>query len=40
MFRDNVKEKRDFIVVNYSNKKDEMYLDKNFNPIDTSKYED
>jgi len=40
MFRDNVKDKRDFIVVNYSNKKDEMYLDKHFNPIDISKYED
>jgi len=38
MFRDNVKERHDFIVINYTNKFKEMYLDKDFNIIDTSKY--
>ena len=38
MFRDNVKERHDFIVINYTNKMKEMYLDKNFNVIDISKY--
>ena len=33
MFRKYVKEKHDFLVINYSNKKSEMYLDKNFNVI-------
>lgn len=34
----NLKNKRDFIYVNYSNEKDKFYLDKDFNVIDTSKY--
>jgi len=33
MFRDNVKEIHDFIVVNFSNKRDELYLNKDFKPI-------
>ena len=33
MFRENVKEKHDFFVINYSNKHSEMYLDKNFEVI-------
>jgi len=33
MFRDNVKETHDFIVVNFSNKRDELYLNKDFKPI-------
>ena len=33
MFRENVKEKHDFFVINYSNKHSEMYLDKNFDVI-------
>ena len=33
MFRDNVKDKRDFIVVNYDNKIENLYLDKDFNSI-------
>ena len=33
MFRDNVKEKHDFLCINYSNNYDEMYLDKNFRPL-------
>ena len=33
MFRDNVKEKHDFLCINYSNKYDEMYLDKEFKPL-------
>lgn len=33
MFRDNVKEKHDFICINYSNNYDELYLDKNFKPL-------
>ena len=37
MFRDNVKEKHDFLVVNYSNNFDEMYLDKNFIEIPHTK---
>lgn len=38
MLDDNLKNKRDFIYVNYSNEKDKFYLDKDFNVIDTSKY--
>lgn len=38
MFRDNVKEKHDFLVINHTNKFKELYLDKDFNVIDTSKY--
>jgi len=37
-FRDNVQSKRDFMVVNYTNEKKEMLLDKNFEPIDIEKY--
>jgi len=33
MFRTNVKDKRDFIVVNYDNKIENLYLDKDFNSI-------
>lgn len=33
MFRNNVKEKHDFLVINHSNKSEHMYLDKNFEPI-------
>ena len=35
---DNLKKKRDFIYVNYSNEKDEYYLDTDFNVIDQEKY--
>ena len=38
MLDDNLKNKRDFIYVNYSNEKDKFYLDKDFNVIDTNKY--
>ena len=38
MFRDNVSERHDFMVINHSNKFKELYLDTNFNVIDTSKY--
>jgi len=33
MFRTNVNDKRDFIVVNYDNKIENLYLNKNFEPI-------
>jgi len=33
MFRDNVKEKHDFLCINYSNNYDNLYLDKNFQPL-------
>tara|TARA_Y100000114_G_C11756132_1_gene326940 strand:- start:450 stop:1187 length:738 start_codon:yes stop_codon:yes gene_type:complete len=33
MFRENVKEKHDFLVINYSNKSDEIYLNKDFEVI-------
>ncbi len=33
MFREATKEKNSFLVVNFSNKGDEMYLDSNFEPI-------
>tara|TARA_R110002167_G_scaffold344030_1_gene553208 strand:+ start:1827 stop:2567 length:741 start_codon:yes stop_codon:yes gene_type:complete len=35
MLDDNLKGKRDWIYVNYSNEKDKFYLDKDFNVIDT-----
>ena len=38
MLDDNLKGKRDWLYVNYSNEKDKFYLDKDFNVIDTSKY--
>ncbi len=38
MFRDNVISKRDFLVINYSNPKETMYLNKEFKPIDINKY--
>ncbi len=38
LFRNNVVDKRDFLVINYSNPKKEMLLDKNFKPIDIEKY--
>ena len=38
MLDSNLKNKRDFIYVNYSNEKDKFYLDKDFNVIDTSLY--
>ena len=39
MFRDNVKEARDFLVINYSNPFNELYLNSSFNVIDISQYE-
>ena len=33
MFRDNVKEKHDFICINYTNNYNNLYLDKNFKPL-------
>mgnify|MGYP006097121839 CR=1 FL=1 len=36
MLDDNLKGKRDWIYVNYSNDKDKFYLDKDFNVIDTA----
>ena len=33
MFRDNVKNKHDFLAINYSNEYEELYLDKNFEVI-------
>tara|TARA_E500000318_G_scaffold82640_2_gene78066 strand:- start:1588 stop:2319 length:732 start_codon:yes stop_codon:yes gene_type:complete len=33
MFRDNVKRKTDFIVINHDNEPENLYLDKNFEPI-------
>ena len=38
MIRDNCKERYDFVVFNMTNKLSQMYLDKNWNVIDTSKY--
>ena len=37
MFRSNVKD-RDFLLINYTNKQEELYLDSCFEPIDTDKY--
>ena len=33
MFRDNVKKKTDFILINHDNEPENLYLDKNFEPI-------
>ena len=38
LFRDNVDEKRDFLYVNFSNEKKDIYLDKDFKVIDQNKY--
>lgn len=38
MFRDNVIDKRDFLVINYTNPKHSMYLNKDFEKIDINKY--
>ena len=38
LMNDNLKKKRDFIYVDYSNEKDEYYLDTDFNVIDQNKY--
>jgi hypothetical protein len=35
LFRKVVKDKRDFLAINFTNKPDEIYLDKNFIPIKT-----
>jgi len=40
MFRSNVTDKRDFLVINYSNSKDNMYMNKFFEPIDITPYND
>ena len=39
MFRDVCPDKRDFICINFSNDKEYLYLDKNFEKIDYKKYE-
>lgn len=38
MFRDNVKSTRDFLVINYTNPKETMYMNKLFEPININKY--
>ena len=38
MFRENVKEARDFLVINYSNPFKELYLNTSFEPIETEQY--
>ncbi len=38
MWRSEIRNKRDFLVINHSNEIDKLYLDKDFKPIDTSKY--
>jgi len=38
MFREHTKEKHEFFTINYTNKFNEMYLDKNYHKIDHSKY--
>lgn len=38
MYLDNTKEKHSFIIVNYSNDYNKMYLNKDFKPIDTNKF--
>ena len=38
MFRDNVETKSDFMVVNYTNSKADLYLNKFFDKIETSRY--
>tara|TARA_R110002126_G_scaffold89145_7_gene213192 strand:+ start:145 stop:894 length:750 start_codon:yes stop_codon:yes gene_type:complete len=39
MFRDTIQEKHDFMVMCYSNKKSDRYLDTDFNVIDYKQYE-
>ena len=39
MIRDNVDEKRDFLYVNFSNEKKDIYLNKDFKVIDQDKYD-
>ena len=38
MWRNEIRNKRDFLVINHSNDVKDMYLDSEFKPIDTSKY--
>lgn len=38
LFREEVQSKRDFIVINYTNEKKNMILNKDFEPIDYTKY--
>ncbi len=38
LFREEVQNKRDFIVINYTNDKKNMILNKDFEPIDITKY--
>lgn len=38
LFRSNVKERHEAMIINYSNKFSELYLDNNFVPIDTTEY--
>ena len=39
MINEHLKEKHDYIVINYGAKLKDMYLDKNFEPIDQTKYD-
>jgi len=39
MFRSNVQERHEFLVINYSNKFSHMYLDKEFVPIDSNQFD-
>ena len=39
MFRDNVREKHDALILNYSNGYDLMYMSNNFEKIDYAKYD-
>ena len=38
MFRDQTREKHSFLVINFTNKASALYMDKNFEPIDVTKY--
>ena len=38
MFRTHVKTNRDFLIINYSNPLESMYMDKHFTPIDITPY--
>ncbi len=38
MFRDNVREKHDALIINYSNNFEQMYLSRDFEEIDYIKY--
>ena len=38
LFRDNVKSSRDFLIINYSNPLENMYMNKFFQPIDITPY--